>query len=214
MRYFLTGFALLVVAVVAVAGFRGGLSRKPPLEVFPDMDRQQKIRPQEPNNFFANGSSSQLPVSGTIARTAPIQVGDQQVQRYEDSPVTTGRLTGTTNFVDVNPMPITAAKLARGAERYQISCSPCHGAQGDGKGIVSKYGWAAIANLHDKRIVALPDGDIFNTISHGKNTMGAYASNITVEDRWAIVAYLRALQLSRVATLDDVPADKRSLLQK
>ena len=214
MRYFLLALLLATVATVGVAGFRGSMSRKPPIEVFPDMDRQQKLRPQVPNAFFQDGRSSQLPPSGTVARSRPITVGNETVYAFQETPVTTGRVTGTTNFIELNPFPITASLLARGQERFQITCSPCHGAQGDGKGAVSKYGWATIANLHDKRISMQPDGEIFNTIGNGKTTMSGYASNISIEDRWAIVAYLRALQLSRVAVIDDVPADKRALLKK
>ncbi len=214
MRYFILALLLVTVATVGVAGFRGTLSRKPPIEVFPDMDRQQKLRPQVPNAFFQDERSSQLPPSGTVARSRPMVVGNETVYTFQESPVTTGRITGTTNFIELNAFPITASLLARGQDRYQITCSPCHGAQGDGKGSVSKYGWATIANLHDKRISTLPDGDIFNTVSNGKNTMSGYASNIGIEDRWAIVAYLRALQLSRVAGIEDVPADKRALLKK
>lgn len=214
MRYFLLALLLATVATVGVAGFRGSMSRKPPIEVFPDMDRQQKLRPQVPNAFFPDGRSSQLPPSGTVARSRPMTVGNETVYAFQETPVTTGRITGTTNFIELNPFPITQSLLGRGQERFQITCAPCHGAQGDGKGVVSKYGWATIANLHDKRISTQPDGEIFNTIGNGKTTMSGYASNVSIEDRWAIVAYLRALQLSRVAVIDDVPADKRALLKK
>ncbi len=214
MRYFLLALLLATVATVGVAGFRGALSRKPPIEVFADMDRQEKLRPQVPNGLFPDGRSSQLPPSGTVARTQPMAVGNATVYSFEEGPVTTGRITGTTNFIELNPFPISATFLARGQERYQITCSPCHGAQGDGKGSVSKYGWATIANLHDKRISTQPDGEIFNTVGYGKSTMSGYASHISIEDRWAIVAYLRALQLSRIAGIEDVPADKRALLKK
>ena len=91
---------------------------------------------------------------------------------------------------------------------------PCHGAQGDGNGITKKYGMAVVANLHDKRIVELTDGEIFNTITYGKGLMGPYGPNVTVEDRWAIIAYLRALQLSQLGTVDDVPEQMRSTLKK
>jgi len=214
MRYFVLAFFLAVVATIGVAGYRGDKSRKPPIEIFPDMDRQAKLRPQVPNAFFGDLRSSQLPPSGTVARSKAIVAGNDQVYAFQESPITTGRITGTTNFVEVNPFPITTSLLTRGQERYQISCAPCHGAQGDGKGIVSKYGFATIANLHEKRISTQTDGEIFNTVSNGKNTMSGYAANVTIEDRWAIVAYLRALQLSRVAVIEDVPADKRALLKK
>ncbi len=203
MRYFLLTFALCVVMVVAVAGRRGTLSRRPPIELFPDMNRQPKLRPQTPDAFFPDGRSSRLPVPGTIAR---------EDTYYADLPVNTGRVTGTTNFVETIPVEVTAKLLARGQQRFNINCSPCHGMQGDGNGVVKKLnvGLATIANLHDKRIVELPDGEIFNTITYGKNTMGPYGANVTVEDRWAIISYLRALQLSQLGTVDDVPDPARS----
>ncbi len=219
MRYFLLIFGVTVVAVMAIAGRRfddgGSTSRKTPLYIFPDMKRQLKLRPQEPNAFFANGISSQLPVAGTVAQRKPIMVGGQPVYYYEDSPVNTGRVTGSTNFVETNPMPITGELLQRGRQRFTIYCSPCHGAQADGNGITKKVGaMAVVANLHDKRIVELADGEIFNTITHGKNLMGAYGPNVPTEDRWAIIAYLRALQLSHLGTVDDVPQELRSTLKK
>src|ERR1017187_7604157 len=94
--------AALGAAVVGIAGFRGGPSRKPPIEIFPDMNRQLKLRPQKPNAFFPNGGSSQLPPPGTIARSEPMQTADGPVYPFEDSPVNTGCVTGTTNFVEMN----------------------------------------------------------------------------------------------------------------
>lgn len=204
MRYLVLGFILLCAVVVSVAGFRGGTSRRPPIEVFPDMDRQPKLRPQTLNSFFADGSSSRPPVPGTVARGA----------RYEDMPANTGRIPGTTNFVETIPVPITAQLLARGQQRYQINCSPCHGALGDGNGITKKYGMVAVKNLHEPPIVRQPDGEIFNTITYGKNLMGAYGPNVPIEDRWGIIAYLRALQRSRLGTIEDVPEPLRATLKK
>ena len=212
MRYFLTGFALLVVLVVSVAGFRGETSRKPPIEVFPDMDRQYKLRPQEPNSFFANGLSSQLPVEGTIARSTPIAVvGGTPVYGFDDHPVATGLITGTTNRVDVIPISVDKDLLTRGQERYNVSCTPCHGLAGDGKGPVAQFGLVA-ANLHMENFVRMTDGEMFNVITHGKGLMGGYGANIKVRDRWAIVAYVRALQTARLATLEDVPESERANL--
>jgi mono/diheme cytochrome c family protein len=136
-------------------------------------------------------------------------VDGKPVYAYEDSPVNTGRIPGTTNFVPVNPMPITRQLMERGQQRFQINCSPCHGPDGDGKGITSKYGMIGMANFHDKRLIDMADGEIFNTITHGKNLMGAYGANVEVEDRWAIIAYVRALQRSQLATADDVPEPNR-----
>ncbi len=214
MRYFLVIFAVIVVAVIAIAGKRGSFSSRPPIEVFPDMDRQLKLRPQQPNGFFANGLSSQLPVEGTIARTKPIQTIAGPVFPFEDAPVNTGRITGTTNFVETNPLAVTATLLHRGQERFTIYCAPCHGAQADGNGVTKKLGMAVVANLHDKRIVEMPDGEIFNTVTHGKNLMQSYAAQVPVEDRWAIIAYVRALQLSRLGAVEDLPAELRDKLPK
>ena len=218
MRYFLTIFGLLVLLVLLIAGRRGDLSRRPPIEVFPDMDRQLKLRPQTASGFFPNGLSSQLAPPGTIARSEPIQVGDQGIYPFEDAPVNTGRPAGqgnTTNFIALNPLPVTAQLLARGQQRYTIYCTPCHGQTGEGNGITRKIGaMAVVTSLHDKRVVELPDGDLFNTISNGKSPlMGAYGPQIPVRDRWAIVAYVRALQLSRLGTVDDLSAEMRAKLK-
>jgi len=214
MRYFLLIFGVCVVLVMLIAGKRGDMSRKTPLYIFPDMKRQLKLRPMTPNGFFANGVSSQLPPPGTVAQTEPLLVGDREVYPYEDSPVNTGRLTGTTNFVANNPFPITPQLMARGRERFTIYCSPCHGQLGDGNGITKKIGaMTIVANLHDKRIVELPDGEIFDTVSHGKNNMQGYAPQIPVEDRWSIIAYLRALQLSQLGSVDDLSAELRAKLK-
>jgi hypothetical protein len=141
---------LTVVAVgVGIAGRQGRLSRKPPIEVFPDMDRQLRLRPAQPNDFFPNGLSSQLPP------------------------------------------------------------------RGDGNGINKKLGvMPAVANLQDKRIVEMADGEIFNIITHGKSLMGAHGPLVPVADRWAIIAYLRALQLSQLGSVDDLPPDQQAALKK
>ena len=214
MRYFLLIFAVCCVAVIGIAGKRGTLSRKPPIYIFPDMKRQLKLRPQTPNDFFANGVSSQLPPPGTVAHSKPIVVGNETVYAWSDSPVITGRATGTTNFVETNPLPVTAQLLARGRQRFDIYCSPCHGRVGDANGIVKKLSALPVANLHDPRIAKLADGELFYVITNGRNTMGAYGPNVPIEDRWAIIAYLRALQLSRLASVDDVPPELRASLKK
>src|SRR5437764_14101232 len=107
MRYFLLGFLLVSVLVVSVAGFRGSRSRKPPIEIFPDMVRQLKLRPQTVDSFFNDGRSSRLPVPGTIARSAPYHLSSADTNLvafpFEDMPVNTGRVTGTTNFVETGP---------------------------------------------------------------------------------------------------------------
>ena len=121
MRYFLLAFIVAVALVVGIAGSRGKLSRKPPIEVFPDMDRQPKIRPQTASAFFADGRASRLPVEGTVARGSA----------FLEAPINTGLITGTTNFVAVNPLKVTPELMARGQQRYQIYCAPCHSPLGD-----------------------------------------------------------------------------------
>jgi hypothetical protein len=199
-RYFSLSFVLLCVLTVSLAGFRGDKSRRPPIEVFPDMDRQPKLRPQTHNSFFADELSSRRPVEGTVARGSA----------YEDTPVNTGRVTGTTNFLENIPLPLSESLLRRGQERYHIYCAVCHGATGDGKGITSKYQMVGMANFHDKRLVTIPDGQIFHTITYGYNLMGAYGAQVDIKDRWAIVAYIRAIQRTRLASVEDVPESSRS----
>ena len=123
-------------------------------------------------------------------------------------------MSGTTNFVATIPVAINETLLERGRQRFDINCSPCHGAAGDGKGITTKYGMVAVANFHDPRLVKMSAGEIFDTITNGKNLMGAYGANIDIQDRWAIVAYMRALQRSRLAVLDEIPENERAALQQ
>jgi len=196
MKYFLLAFFIAIVLVTGIAGSRGKLSRKPPIEIFPDMDRQPKIRPQTPSAFFADGRASRLPVQGTVARGS----------HFLESPTTTGLVTGTTNFVATNPLQVTTQLMARGQQRYQIYCAPCHSPLGDGNGITKSFGMNVLASLHDPRIVQMGDGELFHVITHGRNLMGPYASQIEVEDRWAVVAYLRALQLSALGAQEDLSA--------
>lgn len=203
MRYFLLILGCVVVAVLSFAGVRGGLSRRPPLEIFPDMKRQAKLRPQTAAPFFSDKMSSRPPVPGTIARGTP----------YENNEVNTGFRPGTTNFVENIPVPVTAELLARGKSRYQINCLPCHSPVGDGNGVVTKYGMIRAGNYHDPRLVKMTDGELFNTISNGKNLMAAYASQVSITDRWAIISYVRALQRCRLGVVEDVPEPQRAALK-
>ena len=167
-----------------------------------------------PNGFFPNGVSSQLPPTGTVARGEPIQTVSGPVYPFEAAPANTGLVTGTTNFVATNPLPVNEALLQRGRERFDIYCAPCHGRLGDGNGITKKIGdMPAVANLHDKRIVEMADGEVFNTVTRGKGLMGAYGPLMPVEDRWAAIAYVRALQLSWLGTTNDLSAAEQAVLK-
>ena len=137
------------------------------------------------------------------------------VYAYQDDPLNTGCVTGTTNFVATNPLRVDTTVLQRGREQFDIYCAPCHGRLGDGNGITKKIGvMPAVANLHDQRIVVMADGEIFYTVTHGKGLMGAYGPLMTAPDRWAAIAYLRALQLSWLGSPDELSAEQRAALTK
>ncbi len=221
MRYFFLAYILAVIGVVGVLGFRGDHFRRPQLEIFPDMVRQNKVRPQTPSAFFPDTYASRPYPENTVPHTAAykvngetFEVNGQPVYPYEDSPINTGKVPGTTNFIALNPLPITRTLLDRGEQRYHINCLPCHGPAGDGKGITGKFGMSGMANFHDQRLVDMADGEIFNTMTYGKNLMPSYGANVTVEDRWAVIAYIRVLQRAQLASVDDVPADKRAQFSK
>ena len=230
LRGFFLIFLLIGVAVVAFLGFRGRKSVEPPMEVFPDMKRQMKVRPQANLGFFADNRGMRPPVAGTVPigysmpqpnaqaspGTSPLPSGPEMQDPFSFSSgsdyMSTGKMGA--NWGTGIPMPVTAQFMERGAERFNINCAICHGATGAGDGIVKQYGMATIVTLQDARIRGMSDGEIFNTITNGKNTMMAYGPNITVGDRWAIVAYLRALQRSQSATAADVPPEAQAELEK
>jgi mono/diheme cytochrome c family protein len=112
------------------------------------------------------------------------------------------------------PVLVTEQLMQRGQQRFNINCSPCHGLTAAGNGIVKQYGLNTIATLQDERIRKMADGEVFNTITNGKNTMMSYGGNVPVADRWAIIAYLRALQRSQNATAADVPSEEMEKLEK
>ena len=211
-RHLIVGFVTIVLLVIGLFGLRGGLSRKPPLEVFPDMDRQPKLRPMEPNTFFKNGISSQPLVEGTVARSEPLVLADgKEVYPFEDHEANTGGRVDKdgTNYLAQLPIKVNAAILARGRERYNITCSVCHGQAGDGQGVVSTLGVGlAAANLHGGNIVKMPDGQLFRTITYGskegQGLMKGFKVEMDLADRWAVVAYVRALQYSRLVNKDEL----------
>ncbi len=219
MRYYFLALLLVIVAVVVIAGPRGARSAKPPIEIFPDMDRQPKYKAQQPSPFFADGRAERSRVDGTVPIGYQVpgepargdMVPDNDAYSAGTDYFNTGKIDGF--WGDGIPFEVTPAVMARGQERYMISCKVCHGGTGAGDGIVKQYGFAFIASLIDERLRAQPDGEIFNTITHGKNTMMAYGGKISVKDRWAIVAYVRALQASQGLPADQVPADLVNTLE-
>ncbi|MEZ5276195.1 MAG: cytochrome c [Opitutaceae bacterium] len=201
MRYVYVIFLLLVVTAVSILGFRGSAFKKPPLEIFPDMDHQPKYKPQSPSLFFADGRTDRPVPAHTVPRGAIIG----------NAHLTEGK-TPSGEWARTFPMDVTDELLDRGQDRFQIFCLPCHGALGDGNGITKQYGMAATPSYHDPRLREMAEGEIFNTITHGKNLMGRYGDKLTPADRWAVIAYVRALQTAAQGTVNDVPPANRSEL--
>jgi len=228
LRGFLVIFLLCTIAILAVFGFRGQTSTGPPLELFPDMVRQMKVRAQAPLNFFADGRGPRLPVAGTVPigyemptksetlNTSAAAIGSYWHPRAGFSAGTDYYNTGKMgdHWGTGIPLEVTRELMGRGQQRFNITCVMCHGAAAAGNGITKQYGLATVVSLQDERIRKMSDGEIFNTITNGKNTMMAYGPNIIVPDRWAIIAYLRALQRSQNAAIADVPEDHRAELEK
>ena len=166
-----------------------------------DMQDQPKCKPLRPSAFFADGRCSRPVVPGTIARGMP----------PPESSKVTGK-SGTTYVA--NPLPRTVAVLARGRQRYDIYCAPCHDRVGTGAGMIVERGFKAPPTFHQDRLRNAADGYFFETITHGFGVMPNYAQQIPIDDRWAIAAWIRVLQRSQNATLDDVPAAERTALER
>lgn len=206
MKYYFLSLIALAVMVVGVFGFRGDKFSQAPIQVFPDMDDQDKGKAQTSNTFFADGMNSRKPVLGTVPRNAqsgvmPLEFGAGRSGYYFD-----GKLDGTFGNGLPEELEITQESdmtglLRRGEDMFNVNCAICHGKAGDGNGVVSAYFAQAdpiisIPSLHNYPQDKFPDGYIYEVISNGKGSMGAYKHNLPVRDRWAIVFYLRALQAS------------------
>jgi mono/diheme cytochrome c family protein len=233
LRGFLLIYVLTGIVIVAIFGFRGQHSTGSPIEVFPDMVRQQKVRAQAPLDFFADGRGPRVPVANTVPigyempmpqqNAAPEISPSGAAPGEELSHQPLGFSVGTdyyntgkmgSNWGTGLPVPVTAELMRHGQERFNITCAMCHGATAAGNGITKQHGLNTVVTLQDQRIRNMADGEIFNTITNGKNTMMSYGPNITVADRWAIIAYVRALQRSQNATAADVPPDQLAQLDK
>jgi mono/diheme cytochrome c family protein len=183
-------------------------SEQPRIHVMPDMDNQPKYKAQSRNLLFADRRAMRPPVAGTVARGAALG----------DPALTAGKVGDA--WVETIPMEIDAEMMQRGRERYNVFCSPCHGLSGYGDGMIAKRAdelqegtWTPPTSFHTDLIRQREDGHLYNTINNGIRNMPAYGSQIPVADRWAIVAYVRALQRSQNATVDDVPPDIRAQLR-
>ncbi len=199
---------LAMLPLACVARARYAHTSKPRIHIIQDMDNQPRFKAQQANPLFADGRAMRRAVEGTIARGT----------LRDDEHLYAGLVRG--EWAAAPPMPVDAALLERGRERFEIFCAPCHGLDGYGKGMVSRRAdrlqegtWVPPLSFHDAAVRARPDGHLFNTITHGIRTMPAYGRQVPAADRWAIVSYLRALQKSQAAPLADVPSERRSELR-
>ena len=165
-----------------------------------DMQDQPRYRPFRTSAFFQDGRSARPLVAGTVARG----------QLEEDDHLYRGRI--GEEFAATFPFPVTAEVLERGRERYDIFCAPCHGRVGDGDGMIVQRGYRRPTSFHDERLRSSPVGHFFDAITRGFGVMPSYASQIPVADRWAIVAYVRALQLSQNFPAAELPPAERARL--
>lgn len=186
--YLVTFF--VCVLVVSVLGFRDRPFTQPPVDVFPEwafpsMEHQPRPRPQSASKFFADGRMDRVPPQNTVAR-GMLRLDDHRFA---------GKAGGE-QFARGFPqgLEVNASLLARGRAQYDIYCAVCHGATGDGNGITKRYGMGATPTYHDDRIRNMPEGELFHVITNGRNTMLPYADKLSPDDRWAVVAYVRALQ--------------------
>ena len=211
-RWLLFTVAILVVLswvpLALIMRARVTTSPQPRIHIVPDMDNQPKFKTQARNPMFADRRAMRPPVAGTVPRSATLG----------DPALTNGKVGD--DWVEAIPVEVDRGLLDRGQERYDIYCSPCHGLAGFGDGMVSKRAdelmegtWTPPSSFHTDLVRQRPDGHIYSTITHGIRNMPAYGPQIPVHDRWAIVAYVRALQRSQNTTVDDVPPDIRAQLR-
>jgi mono/diheme cytochrome c family protein len=209
--YLLTPGTLVFVSALFLSGCSliSETSRNPPIQVWPDMRKQEKFLAQsavesggELAKLFSDGRSNRHPVEGTIAR------GHLQL----DEPSATG-LVNATLYTGKNPLPLNEDVIRLGQTRFNVYCSPCHDRTGSGQGIVNKREPTyKPGNLLEDRIRGLADGELFYVITNGRRTMPAYRFQVAEKDRWAIIYYVRALQRAATGTLADVPEDRKGAL--
>jgi mono/diheme cytochrome c family protein len=190
--------AASTLALAMLAGCRGDPSDEPPVHLQRNMFHQERYNPQSSSPFFTDGRTMRAPEPGTISREEYDQYGG-------DDSILTGRQDN--RFVMTIPAGAVDRAggyeklVTRGQERFNIYCAPCHSRTGDGQGIVARRpgSFAKVTSLHEKAVKDMPDGQLFATITNGVRTMPSYAAQIPVGDRWAIVSYVRALELSQVS---------------
>lgn len=201
----MTSTRLAILSLLAACWWLTGCASTPtrntPLEVWGDMAHQPKYKAQGQSKFFPNGAAGRSPVPGTIA-----------YGHLEPSDVLHTGVSGA-DYVGKMPINVTAETLQNGQAKFNTYCSPCHSRVGDGRGIVgARSGWIA-SSLVDDRAINMADGYIFHVITNGVRSMPSYKTQIEASDRWAIIAYVRALQKAHNGSADDVPADAKGRLE-
>lgn len=186
-----------VMAFILMSCLRGSPSEKPAVHLNPNMDDQPRYDPQEESKFFADKRTMRVTVEGTVARG----------ELYEDDGLNRGRLANG-EYLNTIPVDVSQEMIKRGQQRYNIYCAPCHSLSGNGKGIVIKRGFLPPPTFHQESVRNFADGYIFDVITNGVRNMPAYRKQIPIDDRWAIVAYVRALQRTQNAVAKDIPNDK------
>jgi len=193
---------LLAAAALTLAGFRQ------------DMHNQPKYVPLRSSDFFKDGRSARLPVDHTVPRSSLVDNTQfyQGKNAWEDEYFLTGKINGQPG--DKFPLPVTKAVLERGHERYTIYCTPCHSRVGDGDGMIPSRGLKRPPSFHEERLKKEPIGYFYDVMTRGFGAMKDYSSQVKPEDRWAIAAYIRALQLSQDAKLSDVPESEKANIKE
>lgn len=201
----------LVPISCVVKNWFNPVKHSPRIQIVPDMDNQLKYKTQMRNTFFEDGRGMREWPEGTVARGLLRDDRQYQYGLVDDN---------DTTYTDEFPLEVSEALLARGQQRFNIYCATCHGLGGAGDGMTHRRAeslqqgtWTPPTDLTSQTVLDRPHGHIYNTIANGIRNMPAYGHQIPVEDRWAIVAYVRALQRARNATLDDVPEENRRTLR-
>lgn len=213
-KLFLSLFLTAAFSVLLLAGRRGEHFSNPPLQLVPDMKHQPKQIAQHASLAFADSRADRPPVHGTVPTGYSIpgryyQTGASSLRQLHDfsnsdSYASTGVIGAF--YGSGVPLRVDSELLERGRERFEVFCVVCHDTHGSGNGVAKAFGLVTVASLLDDRVRQQPDGQLFSTITNGRNTMGAYGPIISVDDRWAIVAYVRALQIGSGTRREQLPS--------
>jgi mono/diheme cytochrome c family protein len=210
------GLVVGVGALIVVFGWSWP-SKMPPLEYYLDMKVQPRYRGQVESRYFADSRAMRPPVVGTVAYGGDDYLGSAGAPRRNsallqaEDDLYRGKNGG--KWIEHLPVKVDARLLERGENRFNIHCAVCHGKTAAGNGVTTQHGFVGVANLQQEKFRVMPVGEIFNTITNGKGLMATYGPQVTPADRWAIVAWLRVLQRSQNARIEDVPEPYRAALE-